>query len=47
MLLLLLFVLGSVVGVGFRKEEEFIGLFDAFVNGFGAAYFVRSFDTLC
>lgn len=30
----------------FRREEGLVGLFEAFVNGFGAENLVRSFATL-
>jgi len=33
-------------GVGFRREDEFAGLFEGFVKGLGAANLVRSLATL-
>ena len=35
----------AVVDVGYLNDEDGTGLLDACLNGFGAAYFVRSFET--
>jgi len=37
---------GVGAGARFRREEGLMGLFEEFVNGFGAANLVRSFVTL-
>ena len=33
------------LGMGFRRDDGFVGLFVELGKGFGAAYFVRSFVT--